>query len=270
MLWKRGRFVVTIHDIKPLLFPELRSKTNLTSRFESWLVGDRWAKIDHIITVSECSKRDLLARLPLRADQISITPNGIDANRFVPGVRPTGLRPYVLCLAGADPTKNVGCLVRAYGHLPESTRRDVDLVLAGDVCKREDIRALIRQAGLESHIKLLGVVSEDDLIRLYQQATLFVFPSLYEGFGLPVLEAMACGIPVICSNTSSLPEVAGDAAVMIDPHSPEQLTVALTEVLGSPTRQEEMRLRGLAQAKEFTWDRTAAETLAAYRRTMER
>jgi alpha-1,3-rhamnosyl/mannosyltransferase len=267
---KREKFVVTIHDIKPLLFPELRSKTNLTSRFEAWLIGNRWAKIDHVITISEHSRNDILARFPLRPDQVSVTPMGFDAARFKPGTAPSQGKPYVLCVAGSDPTKNVGCLVTAYSGLPETMRRQVDLVLAGDVCKRADIRESVRNLGLEPHCRLLGVVPDQELVTLYQQATIFVFPSLYEGFGLPVLEAMACGIPIICSNTSSLPEVVGDAAVTIDPRKPEQLAAALSDLLRSPARRHDLAAKGLARAKTFTWERTAAETIAAYRRAMER
>jgi glycosyltransferase involved in cell wall biosynthesis len=270
VMWKRDRFVVTIHDIKPLLFPELRSKTNLTSRIESWLIGDRWAKIDQVITISEHSRKDILARFPLRPDQVSVTPMGFDAARFRPGTVPSEGKPYVLCVAGSDPTKNVGCLVDAYGRMPAAMRREVDLVLAGDVCKRADIRESVRKLGLESHCKLLGILPDQDLIRLYQQAMLFVFPSLYEGFGLPVLEAMACGIPVICSNTSSLPEVVGETAVMIDPRNADQLAAALGELLRSPARRQELATKALARAKEFTWERTAVETVAAYRRASER
>ena len=270
VVWKRGRFVATIHDIKPLIFPELRSKTNLTSRFESWLIGDRWSKIDQVITISEHSRKDILARFPLRPDQISVTPMGFDANRFKPGAGQDGQRPSVLCVAGSDPTKNVGCLVEAFGRLPVSLRREVDLVLAGDVCKRADVRAAVREAGVDSQTKLLGVVPDEELIQLYQAATIFCFPSLYEGFGLPVLEAMACGIPVVCSNTSSLPEVVGDTALTFDPRRPDELTAALEELLTSPARRTDLRTRALARAKEFTWDRTAVETVAAYRRAMER
>ncbi|MCW5788633.1 MAG: glycosyltransferase family 4 protein [Nitrospira sp.] len=265
--WKRGRFIATIHDVKPLLFPELRPRTNLNSRIEDWLVGDRWKTIDHVITVSEHSRRDLLAHAPLRPDQVSVTPLGLDADRFhPPSKRPEG-RPYVFCVAGSDPTKNVGALVEAFATLPAALRRDHELVLAGDVCTRADIRAAIERLQIGAQTRLVGQVSDDELAQLYQQATVFVFPSLYEGFGLPVLEAMGCGCPVICSQASSLPEVAGDAAVLVDPHRPDRLADALATVLTSPDVQASLRARGLARAKEFQWDRTATQTVAIYERT---
>ena len=266
--WKRGRFITTIHDVKPLLFPELRARSSLHTRIEQWLVGDRWRTIDHVITVSEHSRRDLQAHAPLRPDQVSVTPLGLDADRFHPPSERVGGRPYVFCVAGSDPTKNVGGLVEAFAKLPAGLRRDYDLVLAGDVCKRADIRTAIERLHLATHTKLVGQVSDDELARYYQQATVFVFPSLYEGFGLPVLEAMGCGCPVICSNASSLPEVAGDAAVLVDPRRPDRLAEELAVVLTSPDVQASLRARGLARAKEFQWDRTAQQTVAIYERTV--
>lgn len=264
--WKRGTFVATIHDVKPLLFPVLRARTNLNSRIERWLVGDRWKQLDHVITISEHSRRDLLDHTPLRPDQVSVTPLGLDADRFRPASeRPEG-RPYVFCVAGADPTKNVGSLVEAFAKLPEALRRDYELVLAGDVCRRADIRAAIERLQIGAKTKLVGQVSDAELARYYQQATVFVFPSLYEGFGLPVLEAMGCGCPVICSNASSLPEVAGDAAVLVDPRDSDQLAMELTRVLASSSLRDELQARGSARAGQFSWDRTAAETVAVYRR----
>lgn len=268
--WKRGKFVSTIHDVKPLLFPELRARTSLNRRIEQWLVGDRWKTIDHVITISEHSRQDLLRHVSLRSDQVTVTPLGLDAERFRPADHRQEGRPYVLCVAGADPTKNVGCLVEAFAKLPEGLRGRFDLLLAGDVCKRVDIRAAIDRLGIGAQSKLMGRVSDEELIVYYQQATVFVFPSLYEGFGLPVLEAMGCGCPVICSNSSSLPEVAGDAALLIDPRRNEQLAGELARLLESPSLQATLRERGLARAKEFVWDRTATQTVAVYERVMGR
>ena len=264
--WKRGKFVATIHDVKPLLFPVLRARTNLNSRIEQWLVGDRWKKLDHVITISEHSRRDLLAHVPLRPEQVTVTSLGLDAERFRPAEHPEERKPYVFCVAGADPTKNVGVLIDAFAKLPQMLRSRFDLILAGDVCKRQDIRAAVENHGLSAHTTLVGVVSDRELVAYYQQATLFVFPSLYEGFGLPVLEAMGCGCPVICSNASSLPEVAGDAAVLFDPRDGGRLALELSRVLASPALRDELRARGVARAREFSWDRTAVETVAVYRR----
>lgn len=264
--WKRGKFISTIHDVKPLLFPELRARRNLNRRIEQWLVGDRWKRIDHVITISEHSRQDLLQHVPLHVDQVTVTPLGLDTERFRPADHHREGRPYVLCVAGSDPTKNVGSLIEAYAKISESLRGRFDLLLAGDVCKRVDIQASVDRLGLGAHTRLVGRISDEELIAYYQQATVFVFPSLYEGFGLPLLEAMGCGCPVICSNLSSLPEVAGDAALLIDPQNTGQLAVTLSRVLESPALQGELRSKGLARAGQFSWDRTAAETVAVYQR----
>jgi glycosyltransferase involved in cell wall biosynthesis len=268
--WKRGTFVSTIHDVKPLLFPVLRAPTNLNRLIEQWLVGDRWKTIDHVITISEHSRQDLLQHVPLRSDQVTVTPLGLDSGRFRPADHRREGRPYVLCVAGSDPTKNVGCLIEAFAKVSEPLRSRFDLLLAGDVCQRGDIRAAVDRLGVGAQTQLVGRVSDEELIAYYQQATVFVFPSLYEGFGLPVLEAMGCGCPVICSNLSSLPEVAGDAALLIDPQDSSHLAATLSRVLESPALQGDLRSRGLARANQFSWDRTAAETVAVYQRVAGR
>ncbi len=266
--WKRGKFVATIHDVKPLLFPVLRARTNLNSRIEQWLVGDRWKQLDHVITISEHSRRDLLTHVPLRPEQVTVTSLGLDTERFRPSEHREEGKPYIFCVAGADPTKNVGVLIEAFAKLPETLRSRYDLLLAGDVCKREDIRAAIERLGIGAQSRLVGLLSDEALVTHYQQATVFVFPSLYEGFGLPVLEAMGCGCPVICSNASSLPEVAGEAAVLVDPRQSDRLAEELARVLTSTDLQTSLRGRGLTRAKEFVWDRTARQTVTVYERAV--
>ena len=266
--WKRGKFVTTIHDAKPLLFPELQGKRNLSARIEGLLVGDPNAKRDHVITISNSSRRDLIRHLAVPEDRITAVPQGIDSIRFHP-IRvgqPGVARPYVMSLAGSDPTKNIVTLVRAFASVPERLRRTHDLVLVGDVAKRADVRQAIEREGVASQTRLIGVVADDALIELYQRAAIFAFPSLYEGFGLPVLEAMACGVPVICSNSSSLPEVAGDAALLVDPRNIEQWSAELTRLLEDARLRADLSERGRARALTFSWDRTAAETVVVYQR----
>ncbi len=266
--WKRGRFVATIHDVKPLIFGELHVRQNIGTRIEQAVIGDRWAKIDHVLTDSECSKRDIVARLGVPAERLTVVYPGVDMTQFspAPSGQATGERPYVLSVAGPDPTKNVQTLIEAFAALPVTLREAHDLVLAGDFRKRTDLHALVRERGIEGQTVWPGVVSDRRLVELYRGATLFVFPSKYEGFGLPVLEAMACGCPVICSTASSLPEVAGTAAVLVPPTDLPGLTAEMARVLGSETVREDLRQRGLAQAAQFSWDRTARETVAVYRR----
>jgi glycosyltransferase involved in cell wall biosynthesis len=266
--WKRGKFIATIHDAKPLLFPELRPKRNLGARIERALVGDSRTKLDHVVTISNSSRRDLIRHLELAENRITAVPLGIDSARFHP-IRPSQssrAKPYVMSLAGSDPTKNIITLVKAFAAVPERLRRTYDLVLIGDVSKRPDVRDAIEQEGIASQTRLVGVVSDEALIGWYQGADVFAFPSLYEGFGLPVLEAMACGIPVLCSNNSSLPEVAGDAAVLVDPRNVKQWSDELTRMLDDAQLRQELSERGRARALTFSWDRTASETVAIYER----
>jgi glycosyltransferase involved in cell wall biosynthesis len=269
--WKRGKLVTTIHDAKPLLFPELRPKRNMHARIEGVLVGDPKSKRDHVITISDSSRRDLIRYLGLSESGITAVPLGIDGTRFhpLPPGKSRASKPYVMSLAGSDPTKNIVTLVKAFAAVPERLRMSYDLVLAGDVTKRTDVRQAIDHEGIASQTRLIGVVSDDTLIDLYQSAALFAFPSLYEGFGLPVLEAMACGSPVICSNTSSLPEVAGDAAILVDPRNVEQWSLELARMMEDAALRAELSERGRARALTFSWDRTAAETVAVYRQVAE-
>src|SRR5437773_10739624 len=269
---KRGKFGVTIHDVKPLLFGELASRRNVKGLVERWLVGDKWAKIDHVLTDSECSRKDILDRLNLPQDRVTVVYPGVDLEHFRPAssedkveieaevkengkIRPSALtcrvaRPYVLCVAGADPTKNVDTLIKAFARLPRSLRESHDLVLTGGFMRRGDLRELVAHTGIEKQTMFTGVVNDERLVELYRQATLFVFPSRYEGFGLPVLEAMACGCPVICSNASSLPEVAGDAAILVDPMDVEGFTHEMVRAMSDSDLRQDLRERGLARAAQ--------------------
>ncbi|TKB72822.1 MAG: glycosyltransferase family 4 protein [Nitrospira sp.] len=290
--WKKGKLVVTIHDVKQLLFPALAPKRNVHQRLEELLVGDRRNKIDHILTDSKCSRRDIVERCGVPSDRITVVYPGVDLDRFKPSkvevqaeveekkfgasrILPSSLtststcrtgRPYVLSVAGPDPTKNVETLIEAFARLPAPVRVAHDLVLAGDFRRREDLRERVAALGLEKQVLFPGVVSDERLIELYQNAALLVFPSRYEGFGLPVLEAMACGCPVVSSNAASLPEVAGDAAILVDPNDTDGFARAMSRVLEDSEKATELRTRGLAQAARFTWERTARETIAVYKR----
>jgi glycosyltransferase involved in cell wall biosynthesis len=135
--------------------------------------------------------------------------------------------------------------------------------------KYSPIFETVKQLGLENHVHFMGFVPEDELPALYNGADLFVFPSLYEGFGLPVLEAMACGTPVITSNVSSLPEVAGNAALLVDPYNVDELADAMRRILSDPALAADLRARGLERAQQFSWERTAQETLAVYKHVLE-
>jgi glycosyltransferase involved in cell wall biosynthesis len=270
--WKRGRFIATIHDVKQLLFTELCPPRNLNSLIEGIIVGDKWKKIDHVITDSESSCRDIVAKLGISRDRVTVVYPGIDLKRFKPATPADSRihqRPYVLSVAGADPTKNVQALIEAFIAMPTPVRDAYDLVLVGDFRRRPELRERVADAGIDKQAFFPGVVDDARLIAYYQQATLLVFPSRYEGFGLPVLEAMACGCPVVSSNASSLPEVAGDAAILVEPDDVTGFSREMERVLSDERLRTDLREKGLARAAQFSWDRTARETVAVYRKVIE-
>ncbi len=265
--WKRGKFVTTIHDVKPLVFDGGQGRP-VMQRLEQAVVGDRIEKIDHVLTDSEWSRRDIMTLLKMPEERITVVYPGIDLHQFSPGHERTGgerPHPYVLCVAGSDPTKNVGTLVEAFARLPGPLREAHDLVLTGDFRRRPDLLERVRGLGIERQTVFSGVVSDERLIELYRGAAVFVFPSRYEGFGLPVLEAMACGCPTISSNASSLPEVAGEGAILVDPMDIHGFARAIERVLTDEAWSQSLRERGFKQAAGFPWTRTARETVAVYR-----
>ncbi|WP_454061383.1 glycosyltransferase family 4 protein [Candidatus Nitrospira salsa] len=267
---KRGKFVVTIHDVKPLLYPKPTKRFNLYGHIKRLCIPRPLENIDHIITVSECSRRDIVEYLGIPHEQITVIPQGVEHGLFLPPstevTQAQAMIPYVLCVAGADPTKNIQSLIHAFSLLPEDVRHSHQLIFVGDIKKQGDLPLFVKQKGIEKQIVFAGMVSDQQLIRYYQHASLFVFPSLYEGFGLPVLEAMACGCPVVCSNTSSLPEVVGDAAMMVSPMDVAALEHAMKQVLTDPSLQHRMRNAGLQRAKQFSWEQTATQTVQLYER----
>ena len=273
--WKRGALVVTMHDVKPLIFGVgAGSPWNVNRLFERLFIPDRLGQLDHVVTDSYCSQRDIVERVGVQLDRITVVYPGVDQAQFSPlpdGGQGEGTgRPSVLCVAGADPTKNVGTLVDAFARLPLALREAHDLLLVGDFRRRPDLHERVRVAGIEKQTVFTGVVRDDRLIDLYRHAVLFVFPSLYEGFGFPVLEAMACGCPVISSNASSLPEVTGDAGLLVEPTDVEGLARQMERVLTDPGLRRDLRARGLERASQFSWDRTARETIAVYRQVIGR
>lgn len=264
--WKRGKFLVTIHDVKPLLFSSTKPKRNLNAVIERALIPDQRVQVDHVVTDSQWSKNDIVRHLQFRPDQISVVYPGV-ASYFRPK-RAAGeeqpSKPYVLSVAGSDPTKNVITLVEAFAKLPAQLRESHDLVLAGDMRHRSDVRARVRELSLELQTSFPGVVTEEQLVGLFQRAAVFVFPSRYEGFGLPVLEAMACGCPVISSTASSLPEVYGEAALSADPSDIAGFTRYLEQVLSDSGLRDELRRKGIERASRFSWDETAREMVKVY------
>jgi glycosyltransferase involved in cell wall biosynthesis len=178
-----------------------------------------------------------------------------------------GKERLLLHVGHTQPRKNLPTLLRALVLLRQQGTQVILAQIGGqpDASQRE----LIQELGLERAVHFVGPLPDKDLVTLYGVAEVFVFPSFYEGFGLPPLEAMACGVPVVCSNVASLPEVVGDAALAVDPHDVQALAEAIERVLADPALAAELRQRGLERARQFTWERTAQATLAVYREIME-
>jgi glycosyltransferase involved in cell wall biosynthesis len=176
---------------------------------------------------------------------------------------------FILFVSTIEPRKNVPTLLRAVWQLRESYKESVHLVVAGGKgWLFEDAFAAVEKLKLDSRVHFLGRVSSEDLLSLYNAAELLAHPAFYEGFGLPPLEAMACGLPVVVSNVASLPEVVADAGLMIDPHDVDELAVSMWRVLNDGGLRQEMRDKGLRQAARFSWERAARETLAIYHRAL--
>ncbi|NOZ30242.1 MAG: glycosyltransferase family 4 protein [Chloroflexi bacterium] len=265
--------VLTVYDLIPILYPEA------VSRRARWLFPHllRLAlrAAHRVIAISTATKKDLCRVTGVPESRIDVIPLAPDP-RFVPQPGPMiahlrerlGLPPrYALYVGSNKPHKNLVRLIEAWGLVSKTPEAaGWALVIAGVWDPRyPEARQRARTLGLQDQVRFLGPVDEADLPALYGGAELFVFPSLYEGFGLPVLEAMACGAPVVCSDRASLPEVAGDAALLVDPTDAEALAGAITRLLTDEGLRQEMRRRALARAAEFSWERTACMTLAVYR-----
>ncbi len=262
--------VVMIHDISYEFHPEYFSRP---SRMRMQLLIPAAARRSaHVLTVSEYSKRQIVEKYNVPEDKVTVTYNGVSENfrvisdsaQLEKETLRFGLeRPFILAVGNLQPRKNIERLVRVYSRLRKQELIQQDLVLVGQLqFKGHAIMDEIRTNGVENYVKATGYVSESELVALYNRASLFVYPSYYEGFGLPVIEAMACGAPVITSNVSSLPEVAGDSALLIDPASDDELASAILKLANSPEERKKAAERGIAHSARFSWNKAAKQTLA--------
>jgi glycosyltransferase involved in cell wall biosynthesis len=272
--WPGVPTVLTVYDLIPLLLPE---RNSVRARFFfRWAMRMALRSTDQVIAISEATRRDLLSHFRYPSERVQTILLAADpAFRPQPADVVVAVRArfglperFVLYVGSNKPHKNLLTLMEAWGiAVSRAGLGDSALAVAGPWDPRYgEARLRARDAGLEESVQWLGPVSIADLPALYAAATAFVFPSLYEGFGLPVLEAMACGTPVICSNASSLPEVAGDAARLVGARDPAALAAAIEHVLADRDLRRRMRDRGLAQAGRFSWERNAEQTLELYRR----
>jgi glycosyltransferase involved in cell wall biosynthesis len=274
LLLTGGARVLTIHDAIPYVCPQ-------TSTRLDWLIYHAWLPLavraaDAVITDSGRSREDIVTYLPVSPGRVVVVPLAAD-RRFrpmetadvEPVLRGYGVeQPYILYVGSLESRKNLPRLLQAYARLRQWSARWTLVIVGARKWKSSPIFDTVEQLRLGPYVHFTGYVADTHLPALYAGAELFVFPSTYEGFGLPVLEAMACGTPVVCSNTSSLPEVVGDAALTVDPTDVEGLAEAMRRVLADAGLRQDLRARGLARAQQFTWERTARETLAVYRQVL--
>jgi glycosyltransferase involved in cell wall biosynthesis len=267
------RSVVTIHDCIHLMFPQY---------LPNWLAhGYARASIEmaarratRVLTVSESSKRDILRFVDVDPDKIDVIYNAYDERFAIEPHEDDLVRlreryqmqaPFILYAGNVKPHKNLERLIDAFHLMRGRGLDDVKLIMIGDdISKYAALRRAVHRHQLHSSVRFLGYLPEDKLAVMYRLATVFVFPSLYEGFGLPPLEAMASGTPVVTSNVSSLPEVAGDAAVLVDPYDPQAIADGIERVLNDRDLRDTLRRKGLARAKQFSWEDSVRRVRAIY------
>ena len=261
------RTLLTVHDLSFLHFPDAFVPS--LREYLARVVPRSVARADRVLADSESTRDDLIAHFGVPPEKVQVLYSGVDA-RFHPEKEPGeqerlrdkyGIEPpYILSVGTLQPRKNYVRLIEAFASLPLT---NLQLVIGGGRgWLYEDIFAEAEKHGDRVHV--LGFVDDTDLPALYRGAALFAFPSLYEGFGIPPLEAMACGVPAVCSNASSLPEVAGDAALMVDPLDTDGLAEAMSRALEDADLRRKMTDRGLAQAARFTWEAAARQLLDVF------
>ncbi len=269
---KRTKYVAGVLDMIGFVRPE-----TFTPKMRMWqhiFVKNAVKIADAIITISESTKRDLLRLFPYDPSRVYVTPLSVDdtfrPNHDEADVKKVRLKydlpeQCILYVGTIEPRKNVAGIARAYSMLPTELRQRYPLIIAGSKgWYAETILNEISSLGISKDIKLAGFVDAEDLPTLMSMARLFVFPSIYEGFGYPVLEAMASGVPVITSTTSSLPEVIGEAGITVDPDDYAALSAGMKKILTDPTFHSLLRARGLERARMFSWEKTAQQTLEVF------
>ncbi len=271
-LGKGPKKVVTVHDLAFLDYPEYAVPA--LSAYLKKIVAKSVANADVICTVSEEVSRTLMQHFSTPREKLTVIPNGVnpylrrisepvllEATRHKFGLQ----SPLVFTASTLEPRKNHSGLIKAFCQAHKQKHGPAMLAIAGGKgWLYEETEQLVRDLQLEDKVRFLGRVSDYDLVTLYSLADVFAFPSFAEGFGLPPLEAMACGLPVITSNTTSLPEVVGDAALLVDPHDTEEISHAIMRILADKNLQEDLRSKGYERVKQFTWEESARKMLSIY------
>jgi len=267
--------VGAVHDFSSIHVPGKydRARMFYITRVLPFLVR----RLTHVITISESSKRDILEYAHVPEEKVTVTPLAANPEVYHPGDPDRALsllspkyklrRPFILYTSRIEhPGKNHAGLIRAFARLKREDQIPHQLVLAGsDWDRAAEVHRIAEETGCGADILFPGFVAGADLPLFFQAADVFVFPSLYEGFGLPILEAMSCGKPVACSNVSSMPEVAGDAAMLFDPYQEDSIATAIRSIITETDLRQRLADRGLERSKQFSWSKTAARTLEVLR-----
>lgn len=258
-IFTKCRYVVTLHDFIPLKFPRLTSP--LTQYYKHY-IPHVLNQAEHILSDSESTAKDAIAFYKIPSSKITVVPLAYDNQHFKFLDLPT--KNYFLYIGRHDAYKNIGRSLTAFSKLPN----DYEFWIAGSPDPRftPSLKTQAEELGILDRVKFLSYVSYAELPELMNRAIALVFPSLWEGFGLPVLEAMACGTPVITSNLSSIPEVAGDAALLVDPYDESAIANAMKEIITDSQLRNQMRQKGLDRASQFGWQKTASQTAEILKR----
>jgi len=264
--------VVTVHDLTPLSFPgDSPRSVQLNFKYRLRKILNQTSEI---IANSVWTRDDICRFYSIPQDKIHVIPLGYDSDRFVPRYDTDVLKgygllgiPYILAVGSVSPRKNLNRLVSSFCMMKNKSH---SLVLVGfcEIKAREQILTVANSLGVKGRIRFLDYVNDEDLSVLYSGATLFCYPSLYEGFGLPVLESMACGTPVVASNTTSIPEVAGDAALLVNPLSCDEISAALDQIVNDEKLRSSLITSGLKRVAGFSWEKMAKDTLSVLQRAI--
>jgi glycosyltransferase involved in cell wall biosynthesis len=252
------RYIVTVHDFIPLRFSK---RSSPLYQYFKWYVPQVLSQATHIICNSTATATETIDRFGIAASKVTPILLGYDADRFyVNNEEKIADPPYFLYVGRHDPYKNVARIITAFSQLPNCCY-ELWLGGSGDARYTPQLRTQVTELGLEGRVKFLEYIPYQDLPAIVRQARALVFPTLWEGFGLPVLEAMACGTPVITSNLSALPEVAGDAAILVDPYQVKEIATSMYDLSKDDELYRQLRQAGLKRAKQFSWAQTGGATI---------
>lgn len=254
--------VVTLHDLGFKHFPELYSPQEFA--YHNWTMNFSSRNSSEIITPSEFTKQDLIKTYSLDPSKIHVVWHGFNKERFKinPNIKK---KPYILFIGRIEEKKNIRNMIKAYGLLRKEAKTEHQLVLAGSPgFGYEGIKAEIAKLPLEIQKDIIeaGYISEEEYVRRLQEADIFLFTTNFEGFGMPIVEAFACGTPVVTSNVSCMPEIAGSAALTVNPRKPLEIAAALSRLINSPKLKQDLIFKGRMRARLFSWEKAAHETLA--------